>query len=139
MSPTLIRQQLALRMHELLLRQIDHEIDAERLLCDSRYARDVLLVCDGSPNPELRALAIQLRQPDTELAPPAKPIGQRPGPQETSPGHGQAGTDWSDDAFDFDILQASSLPGRQPAPTTIPAAAAAPERRRAWLKPWRRG
>ena len=58
---------IAHRLHAVLLLEIEHEIEIERLVSDERYARDVLLVCDACPQTVLPQLATQFR---AMLAPP---------------------------------------------------------------------
>jgi hypothetical protein len=76
------RQPIAERMRLLLMQQVGHAIDVERLQAEARYARDVLLVCDAFPGSELAQLARQFRtmgvtgRPRPPLAmPPAAPRG----------------------------------------------------------------
>jgi hypothetical protein len=48
--------ELADRMNAVLLRELGAGVDRHRMLVDERYARDVLLVCDGlqeTPGPLL--------------------------------------------------------------------------------------
>ena len=52
---------IARRLHAVLLLEIEHEIEIERLVSDERYARDVLLVCDASRQTVLPQLATQFR------------------------------------------------------------------------------
>ena len=52
---------IARQLHAVLLLEIEHEIEIERLVSDERYARDVLLVCDASPQTVLPQLATQFR------------------------------------------------------------------------------
>ena len=75
MAPTMNRLQLARRIHQVLVREIGHEIEVERLLAEPRYARDVLLVCDAVPGGELAPLADLFREA-TQLAASA---GRAPG------------------------------------------------------------
>lgn len=56
------RADLAQRIHLLLRRELGQGIDPRRLLTETLYARDVLLVCDALPGPGLAALAQQFRQ-----------------------------------------------------------------------------
>ena len=112
-------------MHQLLLRDLGHAIEVPRLLDDARYARDVLLVCDGLASPELKALAQHFRHP--EQVPEMPPAA--------APGHTLQPAEWGADTSGFGVTQPPPLPG--------PAAAAPPpapvvERRRAWLGSWRR-
>ncbi len=52
---------IAHQLHTSLLREIDHEIEIERMVGDPRYGRDVLLVCDACPGTNLPSLAAQWR------------------------------------------------------------------------------
>ena len=52
---------IARRLHAVLLLEIEHEIEIERLISDERYARDVLLVCDACPQTVLPQLATRFR------------------------------------------------------------------------------
>ncbi|MDP3084415.1 MAG: hypothetical protein Q8N44_12115 [Rubrivivax sp.] len=54
------RLQIASRIHQRLRRELGQGIDAERLLADRLYARDVLLVCQALGG-ELATLAQQLQ------------------------------------------------------------------------------
>ena len=89
-TPT--RLQIATRMHELLLREIGHGIEVERLLTRDRYARDVLLVCDACTGSDLARLAAEFRL--------LTPGAARPAPT-ASPGHATHPTDWSRDTSGF--------------------------------------
>ena len=76
------RLQIAQQLHAQLLREIEHDIEIERLLSDARYARDVLLVCDACPGTGLGELARSFR------ALPAKtetPTGDAPVPRPALP------------------------------------------------------
>ena len=55
------RLHVAQQLHAQLLREIEHDIEIERLLSDARYARDVLLVCDACPGTGLAELANSFR------------------------------------------------------------------------------
>lgn len=57
-----MRAQLAQRIQRELLREIDHDIQVDRLLDDGRYARDVLLVCDALTGGDLPTLAALFRE-----------------------------------------------------------------------------
>ena len=52
---------IARQLHAVLQLELAHEIEIERLVSDSRYARDVLLVCDACPQTVLPKLAMQFR------------------------------------------------------------------------------
>jgi hypothetical protein len=122
MPSTLSPMQLAQRVHELLLREVGFSIEAERLVADLQYARDVLLVCDACIGSDLPALAQMLRQ----AAPAAAP--------RQMPGHAQQPEDWAHDTSGFGVSQPPPAPGR-----AAPAAAQPPavERRKHWLARWR--
>jgi hypothetical protein len=62
MNMSMTRQQIGRLIHQILLREIGHEIDLDRLLADDRYARDVLFVCDACPGGELIPLAELFRE-----------------------------------------------------------------------------
>ena len=88
MGTSLSRLQLAQRIHLLLLREIDHAIEVERLLADPRYARDVLLVCEAVPGGELQPLVRLFRdtsQPATGPAPTAQQVASASIPPATTP------------------------------------------------------
>ena len=124
---SLTRLQLAQRIHELLLREIGHAIEVERLLADPRYARDVLLVCDAGPGGELQPLVSLFRQA-------SRPMAARP----DDPGHAPQPNDWGHDTSGFGVTQPPPMPGTgsarrasdsEPAPLDSP--------RRSWLPRWR--
>jgi len=54
-------QDLADRLHSLLLQQLGMGLDARRMLEEPLYARDVLLVCAAHPDTELARLAQEFR------------------------------------------------------------------------------
>jgi hypothetical protein len=122
------RLQVAQRIHQLLVREIDHAIEVERLLTDPHYARDVLLVCDALHGSEAPSLATRFRG---WPAPAAGGAGQRAAPP--APGHTQQATDWSRDTSGFGVSRPPPVD-----PQGGGAAPAAPaERRRNWLPRWR--
>ena len=113
MLTTPTRLQIATRMHELLLREIGHGIEVERLLTRDRYARDVLLVCDACKGSELPGLACEFRL----LTPGA--VRPPPVASAVSPGHAAHPTEWSRDTSGFGVshppeVRPANLP---PAPT----------------------
>ena len=127
MVKPLTRMQIAQRIHQLMLREIGHAIEIERLLAEPRYARDVLLVCDAVPGAELAPLAALFRQ-----AVPA------PAGTPSAPGHAQQPTEWSRDTSGFGVTH--------PPPVGPPAGSrragnadddGGPEQRRGWLPRWR--
>ncbi len=120
------RQQIAARIHQLLLLQVDHAIDVAQLLNDPLYARDVLLVCDACPSSELVALSRQFREADAEPA--------LAGPH--SPGHALQANEWAHDTSGFGVSQP---PLAERAPSAPAGPPAVERRRRRWLVPWRRG
>lgn len=123
MASSTSRLQLAKRIHQMLLREIDHAIEVDRLLADPRYARDVLLVCEAVPGGELAALA-QLFREASRLAP--EPAG--------APGHAPQANEWGRDTSGFGLTQpppVATRPGTRRAGDTD--AQPAPERRRSWL------
>jgi len=115
---TMNRLQLARRIHQLLVREIGHEIEVERLLAEPRYARDVLLVCDAVPGGELAPLADLFRE--------ATQLAQGAG---RAPGHAPQPNEWARDTSGFGVTQ----PPHVAKPGTAPGA----ERRRSWLQRWR--
>ena len=128
MALSMSRMQLATRIHGLLLSEIGHDIEVERLLSDARYARDVLLVCDAVPGGELVPLAALFRVATLSAA------GQR-----GAPGHAALANEWGRDTSGFGLSQPPPItpaPGPQqgrgahdePAPRGADS-----ERRRGWL------
>ena len=55
------RLHIAHQLQAALQLELEHEIEVERLLGDTLYARDVLLVCDALRSAGLSALAAQFR------------------------------------------------------------------------------
>ena len=119
------RLQIATRMRELLLREIGHDIEVERLLTRDRYARDVLLVCDACTGSELPGLAAQFRAL-TPGVPAATPPAAAP-----NPGHAAHATEWSRDTAGFGVSRPTELRQSQPQPAAAP--------HQGWLPrlPWR--
>jgi hypothetical protein len=127
------RLHIAQRIHQLLVREIEHAIEVERLLTDARYARDVLLVCDALPGSEGPPLAARFRSLPLPAADVVAPVAVG-----AAPGHAQQSTDWSRDTSGFGV---SRPPPVEPQPGGHPrsgeASAAPAERRRNWLPRWR--
>ncbi len=128
MATTLSRLQLAQRIHQRLLQEIDHAIEVERLLAEPRYARDVLLVCEAIPGGELAALAALFRE-----------SGQPP-----HPGRTPQPNDWSRDTSGFGVSQPPPMtpppgpPGAsRRASDSEPTPLDSKPPRRSWLPPWR--
>lgn len=127
------RMQLARRIHQVLVREIDHAIEVERLLTDVHYGRDVLLVCDALPGSEAPPLATQFRMmpPPAAAAAPHKAASG-------APGHARQPTDWSRDTSGFGVTRpppVDAAASRQPEaaePTATPS-----EPRHYWLPRWR--
>ncbi len=71
MSPSLL--QIAQRIDAGLKREIGTGVDLRRLLTQTLYARDVLLVCDALRGSELASLSAQFRQASAERAGAAEP------------------------------------------------------------------
>ena len=161
MQPPLSRLQIAQRLFQSLLRELDHSIEVERLLGDPRYARDVLLVCDASVGSVLPALAalfrasappVGLRANDTpaagltpEAVRPAAPKPAAPGPAARppdTPGHARQANAWSRDTSGFGVSRpaAAGPPTTGPPPDSAPAdpdlGPASPGRRLSWLPRW---
>ena len=127
MSTPMTRLQIAQRIHQLMLREIGHAIEIERLLAEPHYARDVLLVCDAVPGAELTPLVALFRQ----AVPPSAG-------SPSAPGHARQPTEWSRDTSGFGVTHP---------PPVDPSAGArragdadgdgGPERRSGWLPRWR--
>ena len=84
-----------------LRRQLGTNVDSYRALTDSRYMRDVLLVCDAMTGTELPLLARQFRVAGTRMAQEAQP----------APGHDTGpAQDWAADTSGFGVSQPASLP-----------------------------
>ena len=66
---------IASRINTLLVRELGEGVDAERMVADVRYARDVLLVCDAMRDHELATLSPRFRR--AVLAEPDDPNALR--------------------------------------------------------------
>lgn len=127
MPPPPSRIQIAQRIRQDLLREIDHEIEVGRLLDDARYARDVLLVCDALLGCDLPALASMFREATQSLP----PVHAQPG--SARPGRTAQPNEWGRDTSGFGVTQPPALVPEHPGERAAQA-----ERRRAWLERWRR-
>ena len=116
------RLQLATQMHQLLLRELGHGIEVERLLTRERYARDVLLVCDAMAGTDLPRLSAQFRR----TIPEPKGAVQLATP--SSPGHVPRAIAWSADTSGFGVSRPLPDEGRAnpPEPAASKAKAKAP-------------
>jgi hypothetical protein len=81
------RMHLATRIHYALLRYLGTGIEANRMLADASYAREVLYVCEGSRDETLQDLARQFaaasapRQAKRQSPSRETPAWPAPGPQ----------------------------------------------------------
>ncbi len=127
MGTSLSRLQLGQRIQQLLMREIGHAIEVDRLLAEPRYARDVLLVCEAVPGGELVPLAALFREA-------SRPVAGRA----DEPGHAPQANDWGRDTSGFGVTQPPPMPGSggsRRASDSEPAPLDAP--RRSWLPRWR--
>lgn len=109
------RLRLATRIHYALLRCLGEGIDVSKMLADESEAREVLWVCEGSGDLELRSLARQYRRAGTPGDDKAAASGQAP--REAA---------WARNTSGFGLTQPPPLP----APThTTGAVPQAPQRR----------
>ena len=72
---------LATRIHHALLRHLGSGIDVGAMLVRERYAREVLYVCEGCGDAELKALGEQfkrLRGPEPARVAPLEPAYEAP-------------------------------------------------------------
>ena len=74
------RTVLANRIDLHLRHQLGQGIDPARALCDERYVRDVLLVCDAMLGTDLPKLARQFRVAGERMAQESRSVGQNAGP-----------------------------------------------------------
>jgi hypothetical protein len=160
-SSSIARLQLAQRIRQVLVREIDYAIEVDRLLTDACYARDVLLVCDALAGGEAPPLAAQFRLMPMPAA-AAAGAGARgpggPGGPGGAPGHAQQATDWARDSSGFGLSQpppvapvAGARPRAAEPPASPPAGppdgraanpaagrpTSAADQRRNWLPRWR--
>ena len=127
MGPSLSRLQLAQHIHQLLLREIDHAIEVERLLADPRYARDVLLVCEAVPGGELQPLASLFRAASRPVA-----------GQTEAPGYVPQAEDWGHDTSGFGVTQPPPMAGTGGSRRASDSGPAPLDQApRSWLPRWR--
>ena len=123
---------VAHQLHASLLREIDHEIEIERLVGDARYGRDVLLVCDACPGTDLPGLAAQwralllTRQPTLADAQRPAQTSSAPMGLPAMPPTWTAGSEFGQPDDDTQPGLPASLP-RHPHHATTPAS---------WLRRW---
>ena len=150
---SIARLQLAQRIRQVLVREIDHAIEVDRLLTDARYARDVLLVCDALAGGEAPSLAAQFRlmpmpmpMPATATAAAAAAAGAGARGPDGAPGHAQQATDWARDSSGFGLSQpppVAPVAGARPRAAEPPAGppagrpTSAADQRRNRLPRWR--
>ncbi len=131
---------IANRIHCLLQAELDQGVDAERMVADRLYARDVLLVCEGFGSGELPQLAQQFRSAalapsqDASAAAPSRAAPAAPAvpakaaaPTRPAPEAGRAGRI---SGFFNSIFAPSTLP-----PSTIEPPPVRPAARRASGRP----
>jgi hypothetical protein len=66
------------RMDLQLRRHLGQPVDAHRAVSDTRYAKDLLLVCDAMEGTELPQLAAQFRQADEQMTAARRTLAPRP-------------------------------------------------------------
>jgi hypothetical protein len=103
------RLQLANRIHLGLMRELGQGIDLKQMLHSTRYARDVLLVCQAYPDTELPPLAEQFREATAEA------LEQRNAWQRQSSGFGSSRPAGAHSAFDdyAEALPDTAQPARR--------------------------
>lgn len=60
-----------------LRRHLGQAVDAHRAVSDTRYAKDMLLVCDAMEDTELPQLAAQFRQVDEQMTAARRALAPR--------------------------------------------------------------
>jgi hypothetical protein len=61
-----------------LRRHLGQAVDAHRAVSDTRYAKDLLLVCDAMEGTDLPQLALQFRQADEQISAARRALAPRP-------------------------------------------------------------
>ncbi len=95
------RTVIATRIDLQLRNVLGQGIDPSRALCDDRYARDMLLVCDALADTNLPRLARQFRVAGERMLREARRPGQDAGPPQ----------DWAANTSGFGVSQPPLLPG----------------------------
>ena len=125
---------IARQLHAVLLLEVEHEIEIERLVSDGRYARDVLLVCDACPTTVLPLLAAQFRA----LVAPTEAVGS----MESAPAMNMPDSmarrameaAWAKDSLPMPAADAASPPA--PLNRSSPRPAQRQARAGSWLRRW---
>jgi hypothetical protein len=61
-----------------LRRHLGQAVDTQRAVSDTRYAKDLLLVCDAMAGTDLPHLATQFREADLQIAAARRALAPRP-------------------------------------------------------------
>ena len=61
-----------------LRRHLGQAVDAHRAVSDTRYAKDLLLVCDAMEGTDLPQLATQFREADLQMTAARRALAPRP-------------------------------------------------------------
>jgi hypothetical protein len=61
-----------------LRRHLGQAVDAHRAISDTRYAKDLLLVCDAMEGTDLPQLATQFREVDLQMTAARRALAPRP-------------------------------------------------------------
>jgi hypothetical protein len=61
-----------------LRRHLGQPVDTQRAISDTRYAKDLLLVCDAMEGTDLPHLAAQFRQADEQIVAARRALAPRP-------------------------------------------------------------
>ena len=112
---TVIAQPIDLKLRH----QLGEGVDAQRTVCDERYARDVLLVCDAMKDTDLPLLARQFRAAGEHMAAERR-AGRQSGPSQ----------DWAADTSGFRVSQPPAVPQTPRGSTFGPVSRFLPSR---WL------
>jgi hypothetical protein len=72
------RQIIVSRIDLQLRRHLGQPVDTHRAVSDTRYAKDLLLVCDAMEGTDLPHLASQFRQVDEQMLAARRALAPRP-------------------------------------------------------------